>query len=106
MSNFGLSDEVLRMIEDAIKPFPDVEEAIILGSGAMGNYKRGSDVDIALRGARLTDRSVNALRTFFNDAAPGYPYKTDVLNYHELVNEELKKHIDEYGRTLYKRETK
>ena len=103
MTKFGLDEETLHTIEDALKPFSDVEEAIIFSSRAMGNYKRGSDVDIALKGTHLTSRSVDALRTFFNDAAPGYPYKTDVLNYHTLANAELKKHIDEHGKILYKR---
>ena len=103
MKGFGLSEEVMHTIEDAVKPFPDIEEVLIFGSRAMGNYKRGSDVDLALKGSRLTERSVSALRTFLNDAAPGYPYKTDVLNYHELSNVELKKHIDEYGKILFQR---
>ena len=103
MNNFGLSEEILRMMEDSFRPFLDVEEVIIFGSRAMGNYKNGSDVDMALKGDKLTDRSVDALRTFFNQAAPGYPYKTDVVNYNTLDNLELKKHIDQYGKILYKR---
>lgn len=100
---FGLSQESLNTIEDAIKPFPDIEEAVIYGSRAMGNFKPYSDIDIALKGENLTDRSVSALRTFLNHAAPGFPYKADVLNYHTLTNAALKKHIDEYGKVLYKR---
>lgn len=103
MTKFGLDEETLNMMVDAIKPFPDVEEAIVFGSRAMGNYKRGSDIDLTLKGDHLTERSVSALRTFFNEAAPGYPYKTDVLNYHTITNEALKEHIDEYGKILYKR---
>lgn len=100
---FGLDEESLRTIEDAIKPFPDIEEAIIYGSRAMGNFKPYSDIDIALKGKNLTDRSVNALHTFLNHAAPGFPYKADVLNYHALTNADLKRHIDECGKILYKR---
>lgn len=100
---FGLSQESLNTIEDAIKPFPDIEEAVIYGSRALGNFKPYSDIDIALKGEHLTDRSVSALRTFLNHAAPGFPYKADVLNYHTLTNADLKKHIDEFGKILYKR---
>ena len=103
MTNFGLDEEALNTLEDAIKPFPDIEEAIVYGSRAMGNFKSYSDIDIALKGEKLTDRSVSALHTFLNYAAPGFPYKADVLNYHTLSNTELKKHIDEHGKVLYKR---
>lgn len=106
MTKFGLDEEALNTIEDAIKPFPDIEEAVVYGSRAMGNFKSYSDIDIALKGEKLTDRSVSALHTFLNNAAPGFPYKADVLNYHTLSNIELKRHIDEYGKILYKRETK
>ena len=103
MTKFGLDKETLNTIEDAVKPFPDIEEVIVYGSRAMDNFKPYSDIDIALKGKNLTERSVSALHTFLNHAAPGFPYKVDVLNYHELTNAELKKHIDEYGKILYKR---
>ncbi|OHA19087.1 MAG: hypothetical protein A3C08_00135 [Candidatus Taylorbacteria bacterium RIFCSPHIGHO2_02_FULL_47_18] len=105
MTKFGLDEEALNTIEDAIKPFPDIEEAVVYGSRAMGNFKPYSDIDIALKGKELNDRSVSALHTFLNHAAPGFPYKADVLNYNTISNTELKKHIDEYGKILYKRET-
>lgn len=106
MTKFGLDEETLNTLEDAIKPFPEIEEAIIYGSRAMGNFKPYSDIDIALKGEKLTERAVNALFTFLNHAAPRFPYKVDVLNYHELSNEELKKHIDEYGQALFIRKLK
>lgn len=103
---FGLDEETLNTIEDAIKPFPEIEEALVYGSRAMGNFKPYSDIDIALKGERLTSRAVNALHSFLNDAAPRFPYRVDVLNYHEISNNELKKHIDQQGKVLFKREAK
>lgn len=103
MTRFGLDEKSRNTIEDAIKPFPDIEEAIIYGSRAMGNFKPYSDIDLALKGKNLTDRSVSALHSFLNHAAPGFPYKVDVLNYHTLTNADLRKHIDAEGKTLYKR---
>lgn len=102
---FGLDEETLHTIEDAIKPFPEIEEALVYGSRAMGNFKPYSDIDIALKGKRLSVRTVNALHAFLNDAAPRFPYKVDVLNYHDIANEELKKHIDQFGKILFTRET-
>ncbi len=106
MTTFGLDEEILRTLEDAIKPFADIEEALIYGSRAMGNFKPYSDIDIALKGSTLTSRSVDALSTFLNQAAPRFPYKVDVLNYHDISNDELKKHIDHYGKILFTRKMK
>ncbi|HBV00813.1 MAG TPA: DNA polymerase III subunit beta [Candidatus Taylorbacteria bacterium] len=100
---FGLDEETLNTIEDAIKPFPEIEQAIVYGSRAMGNFKPYSDIDMALKGNRLTSRTVNALHAFLNDGAPRFPYKVDVLNYHEIVDDGLKKHIDQYGKILFTR---
>jgi len=47
---FGLKTSDLDLIIEILRRYPDVEEALIFGSRAMGNYKPGSDVDIALKG--------------------------------------------------------
>ena len=49
---FGLKDSDINAIIAILKRYPDVKEAIIFGSRAMGNYKPGSDIDIALKGKR------------------------------------------------------
>ena len=100
---FGLDEETLNTIEDAVKPYPEIEEVVIYGSRALGNFKLASDIDLALKGKHLTSRATDALRAFLNDAAPRFPYKVDVLNYHDISNSALKKHIDEFGKLLYKR---
>ncbi len=45
---FGLSDNNFNCIIKTIELNPKVEKAIIFGSRAMGNYKPGSDIDIAV----------------------------------------------------------
>lgn len=44
-SMFGLLDRDIEYIKDAISKFETIEKAIIFGSRAMGNYKKGSDVE-------------------------------------------------------------
>ena len=46
----GVSQDDIRLIIDVIKQFPEVQSAMIFGYRAMGNCKRGSDIDIALIG--------------------------------------------------------
>jgi predicted nucleotidyltransferase len=52
--DFGLTHSDLHAIKQVLAKYPQIEQAIIFGSRAKGNYKPGSDVDIALKGAHLT----------------------------------------------------
>ena len=95
--NFVLNEENLRIISKAIEPHKEVKQTIIFGSRAMGNFKPTSDIDLVLKGD-ISSVTVNRIWGFLNDEAPRFPYKVDVLNYDTIVNPELKKHIDTYGK--------
>lgn len=102
MNEFGLEKKSFDFIVNAIGHYPDITEARIFGSRALGNYKRTSDIDIAVIG-KLNDYTAGSLSEFLNNAAP-FLYKVDVLGYDNLSNDELKKHIDEYGKAIYKKQ--
>lgn len=101
INKFGLEIDHFDFIVNAVGHYADIDEAIIFGSRAMGNYKRTSDIDIALKGV-LKDYTIGSLFEFLNNAAP-FLYKVDVLDYGKLSNIELKKHIDEHGVSIFKR---
>ena len=46
----GLLDRDIKYIRKALEKYDEIEKAVIFGSRAMGNYKKGSDVDIAIDG--------------------------------------------------------
>ena len=46
---FGLLDRDIVYINKALEKFEEIEKAIIVGSRSIGNYKKGSDVDIAIK---------------------------------------------------------
>ena len=97
---FGLNDDILEILTRYVQVFPDIDELIIFGSRAMGNYKPTSDIDIALKGT-LNKNTASDLWSML-DNAPRFPYKIDVLDYNTISNIELKKHIDEEVRLFYK----
>ena len=99
---YGLLERDLNYIIDAVKKCSEVEEAILFGSRAMGNYKKGSDVDIALIGEKVDRKILRRLSDDLNEEYP-LPYFFDIVNYNDISNEELKKHIDSVGKTIYKR---
>ena len=84
------------------KRFKEIKEALIFGSRALGTYKKASDIDIAIKGD-ITFDTVSKLTTIL-DGYPGFPYKVDIINYEVVENQELKKHIDQYGEVVFKRE--
>lgn len=88
--------EILSIIEDC----PSIDEVIIYGSRAKGNYKEGSDIDITLKG-NVSKEDVNKLWHKLDDSF--IPYKFDISVYAALKSESLINHIERIGQTFYKR---
>jgi predicted nucleotidyltransferase len=101
INEFGLDKESFDFIVHAIGHYADIDEAAIFGSRAMGNFKPTSDIDIALKGG-LKGYTAGSLSEFLNNAAP-FLYKVDVIDYNKIDNAELRKHIDDLGKVIFKR---
>lgn len=100
MSSFGLNEKTILEITSALKQFPSIESASIFGSRAMGNFKKGSDIDIALMGDSVTDKVVQDFHAICEERLP-VPYRFDVVGYHLLEELAIKEHIDRYGIQFY-----
>ena len=98
---FGLKPSDIDLIVATIQRHFDVEEAIVYGSRAMGNYKPGSDVDIALKGT-LEPNTSTSISFELNEHLP-LPYMFDIVNYSILTHQPLVEQIDLFGKSLYKR---
>jgi len=98
---FGLQEQDIKAIKKAIRTFDDIECAIIFGSRALGKYKKGSDVEIALKGKHLCDKTVVGLNELLNEIYP-LPYYFDILHYDKISNDQLKVHIDTHGIPVWK----
>ena len=96
--NFGLRPEALELIRGVFRRHPEVQRAEVFGSRAMGRFEDHSDVDLALWGdlnPGLLGRIAREL-----DELP-LPYTFDVKAYESIGHEPLRRHIDEFGKTLY-----
>ena len=96
---FGLLSRDEKNILDALSKFDEIEEAIVFGSRAIGNYKAGSDVDLALKGPLGSDLILQISESL-NEDYP-LPYFFDVIDYNRITNEALENHIDAYGKSIY-----
>ena len=99
---YGLLDRDLYYMMKAFAKHPEIDKVILFGSRAMGNYKRSSDIDLAIIGENIDRRIIAILLDDLNEEYP-IPYYFDVINYQEISNEELKKHIDTEGKVLWEK---
>lgn len=96
---FGLLERQIKEIIGVLKGAGEINEVVVFGSRAMGNFKRGSDVDLAIKGP--VNKSLIARISGLLNEETTMPYKFDVINYNTISSPDLKKHIDEFGKTLY-----
>lgn len=89
-------DEIIRVL----KKFPQIQEAVLFGSRAMGTSKPASDVDIALKGS-ITLQIVARVKALLEEESP-IPYTFDVADYHTIETPAFKEHIDRHGLVIYK----
>jgi len=99
---YGLRDSDLTCITDAVCQIEEIDECILFGSRAKGNYKRGSDVDLSIKGDRITFSTVSRLFGWLNEESP-MPYFFDVVQYETISNPKLIEHIDRVGIPLFTR---
>ena len=97
---FGLSKEDLEYIIMKIRSFKEIEKAVIFGSRAKGNYKKASDIDIAIYGDSINLDIVANLHAQLEELSP-MPYMFDIVDFKNIDNDELKEHIERVGKVIY-----
>lgn len=100
MDKFGLPDKAISEICNLLSSFNEIEEVKIFGSRARGNYKRGSDIDLAFIG-NFGGMFINKIADELNELPT--PYKFDVVDYKNINNMALKENIDNTGKLFYKK---
>lgn len=85
MQKFGLDEKVIEDIINILRKYEEVESAKIFGSRARGDYRKASDIDIALFGDNLT-HSINT-KIFYEIDDLYLPYKIDLINFNSISPE-------------------
>ncbi|HOV92518.1 MAG TPA: nucleotidyltransferase domain-containing protein [Candidatus Kapabacteria bacterium] len=98
---FGLSDQQLETIIEIISSFPEITEAIIFGSRAIGTNRQGSDIDIAIKCNNSKFNKRGNLLSRFEES--NLPFFVDIVDYNSITTNELKMQIDLYGVVFYNR---
>lgn len=97
--NWGLKEETIAQVTDVLAQHPEVEQAILYGSRAKGNFKNGSDVDLTLKGQHLNQPTVWEIRGKLDDLST--PYTFDISFFDDISNQELIDHINRVGVMFY-----
>ena len=95
---YGLSKEELSIIKNSFALYPHIEKAVLYGSRATGNHRKGSDIDLVLFGDDLKDD----LFYIYDNLDEQLPYFIDISSYDTITNEKLKQHIGKVGKIIYK----
>jgi predicted nucleotidyltransferase len=98
---FGLNKSELEQIYQIFRSIPEIEQVLIFGSRAMGNYRKTSDIDFALKGDINLD--IIAKVKYQLEEETTLPYFFDVVDYKNITDKELKKQIDMHGEVFYQK---
>lgn len=101
---YGLSESTSQKICDVFARYPQVEQAILYGSRAIGNHKNGSDIDLTLRGGPELTR--NVLFRILDDLDDLLlPYTIDLSIFSEITDPDVLDHIQRVGVVFYEKST-
>ena len=96
---FGLEEKTIEKVNQVLAKHSQVDQVILFGSRAMGNFKNGSDIDLALKGVELNLKIINEISDEIDDLL--LPYSFDLINFSHINNSELINHINRVGMTFY-----
>lgn len=101
---YGLKKETVQKIKSILASYTAVEEAVLYGSRAKGNFRPGSDIDLVLKGNNLNLQMINKISLDLDDLL--LPYLFDLSIYHQITNADLIEHIGRVGKVFYKKDEK
>ena len=98
---YGLKKITIESINKVFSTYSEIEQVVIYGSRAMGNYKNGSDIDLTFKGDNLNLTQINKIDLDLDDLM--LPYTFDLSIYSHIKNPDLIDHIERIGKIFYKR---
>ena len=82
---YGLDEEEMELLQRVFSSIEGLEEVILYGSRAKGTYKPFSDIDITLKGSRLTEEELAEVCSKLSESS--LPYFCDVSIFHQFASE-------------------
>ena len=99
---FGIPKDYLEKLNLIFSKYNSIDSVVLFGSRAKGNYREGSDIDLALKGQRINSRTLTQIEMDYDKL--NLPWIIDLIIFEKIENEALKEHIERVGQTLYNKQ--
>ena len=96
---YGLKADTVAKIVGVFAQYPHINQVIIYGSRAKGNYRNGSDIDLTIVGDSVTHAQLLSIENALDDLL--MPYKIDLSLLRQIDNPDLIEHIKRVGIVFY-----
>lgn len=96
---FGLSDKVIEELSNVFRRHANIEKVLIFGSRSKGNYRTGSDIDLAVVGKNLDYSKLLDIMCEIEDLE--LLYSIDLIDYQRKKGTPIGDHIDRVGQVFY-----
>lgn len=96
MNDTGIRPEVIEEIRNLAQKY-DIEKVILFGSRARGDFRRTSDIDIAVTGGDFERFALDV------DEETSTLLEYDIVNLDRDMQDELRESIEKEGRILYEK---
>lgn len=100
-NTFGLSERDMHTLFQIFAKYPEIRTIYIFGSRAKGNFKTGSDIDLAIMNDNIEFTTILRLKNDLEESS--LPYKVDLVNFHDIKNPDFIEHIKRVGKLFYQR---
>ena len=101
MKKFGLEQYNIDRINHVFELYGQIDQVIIYGSRAIGNYRPGSDIDLSIKSIGLSFSDLKAVEVKIDDLM--LPYKVDISLFHRITDVDLVEHINKVGMVFYEK---
>jgi predicted nucleotidyltransferase len=98
---YGLKEHTISEINQIFAKHTNVEQAILYGSRAKGNFRNGSDIDLTLVGNQISLTELMQIENELDDLL--LPYSIDLSQFHKIDNPDLVMHIERVGKVFFSR---
>ena len=100
-STCGLNFKTQQLLNSIFLKYPQIDEVILYGSRAKGNFKVGSDIDLTIKSNSMSLSDLLKIEDDIDNLL--LPYKVDLSLMHLIDNDELIKQIERVGMQIYKK---
>jgi predicted nucleotidyltransferase len=96
---WGLPPDAVARIQGVFAGIPEIERVLLFGSRVKGNFRAGSDIDLAIVGETMGFERLAHLENQLDDLL--LPWRIDLVLWHQIENPELMAHIRRVGQVFF-----